>query len=415
MFQSFRWRLPSLALLLALLLAAGTAAADTYQVNYAVRVDPAQGEAEVAISLEGKRLPSRLTLHIDPERHSDFRSEQKLEVDDDTVTWHPAGKQSRLSYRFAIENRKGKDSYDAMITDDWAVFRSDALIPPVAVKAAKGLESEAVLDFDLPDGWSSAAPYDNFDKAGNRFRITDPGRSFVRPKGWLILGHIASRQDIISDIDVRIAAPRGQGLRLQDTLAFIGWTLPHLRKIFPDFPPRMLIVTADDPMWRGGLSAPNSQFMHLDRPHISGNRTSSLVHEMVHIGTSIHGTDRSDWIVEGIAEFYAVEILHRSGAISEQRFLETLDELAAWGEESPGLFTGDSSGATTAKAVGVMYAVDQEIREKTSGEASLDDVATALAKDGGTVSVKDFIDTAEQVAGGSLEALQTIRQQLDED
>ncbi|WP_116365362.1 hypothetical protein [Parahaliea mediterranea] len=407
MLQPFRW------ILLTLLLGATAAVADTYQVNYAVRVNPDKGEADVEIALQGERLPSRITLHIDPDRHDDFRSEQKLDVDDDTVTWRPSGKQSRLSYRFAIEHRKGKKSYDAMITDDWAVFRSDALIPPMAVKATKGLDSEATLDFDLPDGWSSAAPYENVDKSANRFRLTDPGRRFVRPKGWLILGHIASRQDIISDIEVRIAAPRGQDVRLQDALAFVGWTLPHLRGIFPDFPERILVVSADDPMWRGGLSAPNSLFMHADRPLISGNRTSSLIHELVHIGTSIHGTDRSDWIVEGIAEYYAVEILHRSGGISEQRFAQTLDELAQWGEDSPGLFTGDSSGATTARAVGVMYAVDQEIREKTGDKASLDDVATALAKDGGKVSVADFIDTAEQVAGGRLSALREIREQLD--
>jgi hypothetical protein len=28
------------------------------------------------------------------------------------------------------------------------------------------------------------------------------------------------------------------------------------RKIFPDLPPRLLIVSAGDPMWRGGLSGP---------------------------------------------------------------------------------------------------------------------------------------------------------------
>ena len=61
-----------------------------------------------------------------------------------------------------------------------------------------------------------------------------------------------------------------------------------------------------------------------------------------------------------------------------------------------------------------MYAVDQEIRDRTGGKASLDDVATALAKDGGTVSVQDFIDTAEDVAGGSLEALKAIQEELDE-
>ena len=44
--------------------------------------------------------------------------------------------------------------------------------------------------------------------------------------------------------------------------------------------PRLLIVSAGDPMWRGGLSGPSSMFLHSDRPLISENRTSTLLHEL---------------------------------------------------------------------------------------------------------------------------------------
>ncbi|TXS95248.1 hypothetical protein FV139_04935 [Parahaliea maris] len=399
-------------ILFSLLLTACGAGAKTYELSYQVSIDPQQGKADVSITLAGEELPSRLSIHFDPERHSDFSGSEGLSVEGDTATWHPQGAKDTLHYRFTVSHLKDTDSYDALMTGDWAVLRSDHLIPPIAVKAGKGLRSRATLDFDLPDGWSSAMPYESLDPAANRYRLSDPGRRFIRPKGWLILGAIASRQDEIADVEVRVAAPRDQDVRLQDALAFINWTLPYLKEIFPGFPPRMLVVSAGDPMWRGGLSAPNSQFMHADRPLVSGNRTSSLIHEMVHIGTSIHGTERSDWIVEGIAEYYAVEILRRSGGISERRFEETLDELAEWGEESPGLFTGDSSGPTTARAVGVMRAVDREISRSTGGKANLDQVATALANEGGKVTVANFIAIAERVAGGSLQSLDPIKRQL---
>lgn len=396
-------------LVLCLSLFACRAAAGDYRIDYKVTIPEGGEVATVTIELEGDRLPSKLALHLNGEHHRNLQSEQDLEREGDIATWRPTGSRARLSYEFSIDHQRDEDEYDAMITGDWAVLRSDELIPPMAVTASKDLESSATLDFDLPDGWSSAAPYESLDKGANRYRLTDPGRRFIRPKGWLILGRIASRQDMIAGVNVRLAAPRGQNVRLQDALAFISWTLPHLKAIFPDFPPRMLVVSADDPMWRGGLSAPNSLFMHADRPLISGNRTSSLIHEMVHIGTSIHGTRYSDWIVEGIAEYYAVEILHRSGGISERRFRETLEELAEWAEESEGLFTGRSSGATTARAVGVMAAIDREIRDKTGGEASLDAVATALAGDGGEVTVKRFIAIAEDVAGGELASLDEVK------
>ncbi|MFV0279043.1 MAG: hypothetical protein ACK5HY_17940, partial [Parahaliea sp.] len=158
--------------------------------------------------------------------------------------------------------------------------------------------------------------------------------------------------------------------------------------------------------------APNSLFMHGDRPLISGNRTSSLIHELVHVGTSIHGTRHSDWIVEGIAEYYAVEILRRSGGVSQERYQQAIARLSRWGEESDKLFTGDSSGATTARAAALMYAVDREIRNRTEDSASLDDVATALAKKGGRISVRDFVELADHYAGGELQALAQVRKKM---
>ncbi len=397
-----------------LLFGAGTSYADRFDLSYHASINPERGEALVEIRLDGEDLPSRLRFHIDGERHSDFRSDdgELSEPDGDIVIWHPEGERARLSYRFQINHRRDGGRYDSRITEDWASLRSDKLIPPISARMPKGLSSRATLTFDLPQGWSAAAPYEKLDSDHPHFALDDPGRRFVRPKGWLILGNISSRMDSVAGVDIRVAAPRGQGSRLQDTLAFIRWTLPFLRDIFPDFPDRILVVGAGNPMWRGGLSSPNSLFMHADRPLISGNRTSSLIHELVHIGTSIRGTRRSDWIVEGIAEFYAVEILRRSGAISEQRYQETLHKLDDWGESSAQLFTGDSSGATTARAVGVMARLDREIRQRSGGNKSLDEVATALAEQGGTISVADFINHAEAIAGGPLDTLAPIRARL---
>ena len=56
-------------------------------------------------------------------------------------------------------------------------------------------------------------------------------------------------------------------------LAFLRWNLPALVDIFPDFPERVLVVSAGDPMWRGGLSGPGSLYIHAERPLISGNGT----------------------------------------------------------------------------------------------------------------------------------------------
>nr|WP_279537175.1 hypothetical protein [Aestuariicella hydrocarbonica] len=387
--------------------------ADNFSIHYVATVDPASGLAHVEIKLQGQKLPSKLTLMTDPDRHTSFASEQPLEITGNKAVWRPQEPASSLKYEFVIDEKKGKKRYDSKVTDDWAILRSDKLIPPIAATMPRSLSSDAELHLQLPKGWSSAAPYDSEIK--NEYLLVDPGRRFKRPKGWLMLGKMTSRKDDIADTTVRIASPKGLNTRLQDALAFIGWTLPDLKKIFPDFPPQLLIVTADDPMWRGGLSGWRSLFMHSDRPLISGNRTSSLIHELVHVGTGIRGDEHSDWIVEGIAEFYAVEILHRTGGISETRFQETMAELAEWGTQSEELLTASSSGATTARAAVIMHEVDQEIRKASGGKASIDDVATALAKQRGTVTVKEFVSLAEKTAGRSLQSLQSVKDQLAEE
>ena len=179
--------------------------------------------------------------------------------------------------------------------------------------------------------------------------------------------------------------------------------------MFPAFPQRLLIVSAGDPLWRGGLSGPASLFLHSSRPLISENRTSTLLHELVHVAMRIHGDRESDWMVEGFAEFYSLETLRRSGGISEQRYEEAIQRLANWGARQPDLFSKHSSGAQTARAVIVLKAADDEIRKLTQGRASLDDVARELATRRGEVSLEMLQSIAQKVAGQPLQSLDRMR------
>lgn len=363
------------------------ARAASYEVTYTATLDRDDAHALVEIHLQGERLPSKLVLHLNPDRHLDLASKSPLEVDGDEAVWRPEGDSATLRYRFVIDATRDNGRYDSRKTPDWAILRSDKLIPPISVTAPPSLEASARLAFRMPDDWSSAAPYAKVKGREHDYVIVDPGRRLPRPKGWLILGEFTARQDMIAGTDVRIAAPAGQGGRLQDALAFLGWTLPAVKAVFPDFPERLLIVTADDPMWRGGLSGTRSLFMHRDRPLISGNRTSSLIHELVHVGTAIHGGKDADWIVEGIAEYYAANILWRTGGISDYRYRQTLEWKENWAREADTLFRRRSTGPVTARAAIFMHRLDTALREASSGQYSIDDVARALARHGGRVSL----------------------------
>jgi hypothetical protein len=408
-------KLPGLRWLTALLAVAPLAMTNTasaakiayYDAIYRATFEPGKEHAEVELELKGEKLPSKIVLRADPKRYRNFRSRQPLEVGAKEIVWHPQGKQSSLRYEFTVNHQRSSGSYDSYITKDWALFRGDKLTPSTQVTAARNLRSHTTLEFNLPQGWSAVTPYVS---AGDRsFRVDDPKRRFDEPAGWMLIGKIGVRSERIHHVNAVIAAPEGESARRQDALAFINWNLPKLLDVFPDFPKRVLIVSAGDPMWRGGLSGPGSIFLHSERPLISENRTSPLLHELVHVALGIRGDNESDWIVEGLAEFYSIQTLRRSGGIGQKRYEQALDNLKKWARRAPTLFAKSSSGPTTARAVLVFQQVDAEIRSLTGGAASLDDVARKLAADRGEISLIQLQEIAQQVAGKPLQSLQRER------
>jgi predicted metalloprotease with PDZ domain len=384
------------------------AAAKYYDVAYRAHFRPDAGVVDVEIALSGDRLPSRVVLHIDSRRHKKFTSTDPLQVEPSQVTWQPHAHAARLRYQFVVDHQRSPQHYDSRMTADWAIFRAEKMVPRASVTARRSLHSRATLEFEVPQGWAVATPYGSVGEL--RYAVDDPERRFDQPEGWMLAGKIGSRNEKIADVRVVVAAPTGDSARRQDTLTFLKFTLPRIQEVLPSLPPRLLIISAGDPMWRGGLSGPASMFLHSDRPLISENRTSTLLHELVHIALGIRGDEESDWIVEGLAEFYSLETLRRSGSISAQRHREAVHRLAQWAKHSTTLFAKNSNGATTARAVLALRAADIEIRSATAGKASLDDVARKLASERGTVSLVRLQKAAQEVAGRPVRSLE--REQL---
>lgn len=378
-----------------------------YDATYRATFKPGAEHAQVELELNGDKLPSKIVLRLDAKRYRNFRSSQPLEVGDHEVVWRPQGKRSSLRYEFAVNHQRASGGYDSYITQDWALFRGDKLVPSTRVTAARNLRSRTTLQFQLPSGWSAVTRYAA--SGEHSFRIEDPKRRFVQPAGWMLIGKIGARSERIQHVNAVIAAPEGESARRQDALAFINWNLPKLLEVFPDFPKRLLIVSAGDPMWRGGLSGPGSIYLHSARPLISENRTSPLLHELVHVALGIRGDKESDWIVEGLAEFYSIQTLRRSGGVGQKRYEQAMENLTKWARRAPTLFAKSSTGPTTARAVLVFQQADVEIRSLTGGAASLDDVARKLAADRGEVSLTQLQEIAQQVAGKPLRSLQRER------
>jgi hypothetical protein len=379
------------------------AAADplAYRIDLSVQPRPLDSSVDVTLRLTQPRaLLRELRLLNDP-RMSAMRGDGELLRDGDRTRWLPPADGGTLSWSVAVPHRRNGDGYDAWLGADFGLFRAEDIVPRASSRTLKGAHSDTRLRFRLPAGWSVVTQYRDADT----IRVDNPERRLDLPSGWIVMGKLGVRREQIAGMRVAVAGPVGHSIRRLDTLALLNWTLPELARIIPALPPRLTIVSAGDPMWRGGLSAPQSLFLHAARPLISENATSTVLHEIMHMALGLDSADGFDWIVEGLAEFYSLQLLARSGTISASRYAAAQEHLAAWARDATRLCGDPSSGSRTALAVGVLTRLDAEIARETEGTASLDDVTRNLLARGELLDLAGLAAAATAVIGRKPDAL----------
>jgi len=357
-----------------------------YDAHYQVHIDQADLAIEVTLSI---RQPRNLLREVRfpslSDAVSDISGDGDLTISSTEVRWLPPASGGQLRWRVKVAHHRGKKAFDAWLNSHWGLFRAEDIIPRAKSRSLKGAKSNTTLSFDLPQGWSVVTEYSS---TRDPIRIRRPDRRFDQPTGWMLIGDIGVRRETIAGVRVAVAGPQGHAVRRMDMLALLNWTLPELTALLPEPLTRLTIVSAGEPMWRGGLSAPASIYVHAHRPLISENATSTLLHELMHTAASMEAKPGADWIVEGFAEFYSLELLKRGGAISARRYAKAILEQANWSKQADTLCATASTGATTALAVTILGALDREIRDKTAGNSTLDDLLRRL------LTVKDPIDHA---------------------
>jgi hypothetical protein len=372
-----------------------------YDFNVSARIVPTERAAHVTLEL-GKNASAVdwIRFRIDPQRQILFRGDGEIETDGARVTWTPPRKGGTLRYVFRIDHLRDERRYDARCAKTWAIFRAEDLVPRARISTADGALSRTRLRLRVPEGWGVATPYPKL--RGGDYQVENPGRRFDRPLGWIIAGKLGVVREEVSGVRVSIAGPRGSGVHRQDKLALLRWTLPTLREVLGQAPERLLIVSAGDPMWRGGLSGPGSFYMHADRPLIEEDGTSPLLHEVMHTALRLRPGNDGDWAIEGLAEYYSLQLLMRSGTVSRERSEYSYERLAERGRDAAHLRSRTISGAGTARAVTVLRMLDGRIRDTTDQTRSLDDVVRLLVRDGGVVTTERVQKLAEQVSGQDL-------------
>lgn len=371
-----------------------------YSLHYTLAPDPATSTVLVSLRLQQPRdLVRELSFAVNA-NVSNVGGDGDLHVRDGRARWLPPSDGGLLEWRVLVHNKRGDNSFDALLSTQWGVFRAEDVIPRARTRTLKGALSRTTLSFDLPAGWSAISEYS---AAREPIVIDREERRLDEPTGWIAIGDLGVRRETIAGTRVIIAGPQGHNIRRLDMLALLNWTLPELNAMLTDALPRLTIVSAGAPMWRGGLSAPASLFMHADRPLISENGTSSLLHEVLHTALGLRAREGYDWIAEGMAEYYSIELLRRGKAISEKRAVQAFEQQASWGLDAESLCGDHSTGATTALAVTTLRGLAREMSEKSDGAVSLDALLPLIANS--AVDLVSLSRAAEELMGSTPDAL----------
>ncbi|MGB3612012.1 MAG: hypothetical protein WA987_16685 [Cellvibrio sp.] len=379
-----------------------------YQLNYTVELQPEKDRALVTMEVDRGDLLRHIEFNVKRDVYSNIKANGEFVIKDGRAIWKLPPKDARLSLYIKITNERDPGRFDAMMTEDWAIFRGDNIVPAVHTYEAPGATAIATLEFKLPKDWSIETGWPR--KRGNTFRIDNPERRFDRPIGWMIAGKLGTRRSKIGNTNIAVSAPKGSGLRRMDALTFLGFVWPQLENAFGESPQKLLIVGGDDPLWRGGLSASNSLFLHADRPMVSEDGTSPLIHELVHMVTRISGAKEKhyseDWFAEGLAEFYSIELLYRANGMTKERRNQIMTGLRKKGAEIETLRAKRSHGPITARAVVLLDDLDREIRAQTKNKHNIDDVTRALIPIR-KVSLNDLRKVTAEITGVSSKTLQS--------
>jgi hypothetical protein len=376
-----------------------------YDVDYHVEFVPREGAAAVTIAIEPHDAHvTRVRLRMDPGRYSQVAGDGRVTRAGDRVTWEPPEQGGALHYRYKIDHRRHDGGYDALIRPHWAIVRGDDLVPAAAVTATRNAESRARLRFTLPKGWTGVdTPY-RLARNRREFVVVESRHHFDRPVGWIIAGAIGIRREWIGRCRFSVAGPIGEHVRRNDMIAFANTTVPQFERAFGALPSKLLVVSAGDPMWRGGLSGPRSLFLHAGRPLVSENGTSSLTHELFHAVTRIRGARGDDWIAEGLAEYYSIELPRRAGLLSASRFENALAWMERFSRGVDRLRARRANSRITARAVLLLHQLDREIQTHSGGKAGLDHVTRALVPIR-AVSLTDLRAAAQRASGAPSKVL----------
>lgn len=374
----------------------------TFSVDYVVTIrrgDP--HHAEIRWRLSGIDEITHFRLVFRDARASGVTGTGRLAWQGRTLQWTPGGPYAHLAYRIALDRKRpGSSRYDSYASDTWVATRARHLFPEMNVTFRPGAQrakSRARLTFKLPAPWRSVAIGERL--GPHRFAVMEPGKRLDRPRGWFLLGDVDVHERAIAGATVTVARAPGSGLDPDQLFRLYERTLPLLVPVLGPPPPTILLVSAPDPMWRGGISGEDSFFVNGRIPLRSADATSTYLHELFHVWAPLRPGEDGHWISEGLAEYYSLALQRRADLLSADRFDRGIARFARQGHWGGDLSRNHDAAALYNSGPFVFHWLDREIARATGGKQSLDDAVRRLAHDGAELRTASLLRAVNRVAG----------------
>ncbi|MEM8546884.1 MAG: hypothetical protein AAGF46_01855, partial [Pseudomonadota bacterium] len=180
-----------------------------YELDYDISIDGDAATVRLDVRQPAGEL-KRITLVGDLAR-SIHSSTGLLSKTTKGVEWQVPATGGQLTWETRIDHLRQSGSRDAGVNERWGLFRAEDLIPPIASVTALGADASTRLRLQVPKDWSVVTPYRRGTDGWHA--VEDSDRRFDKPDGWILIGDIGVRRDVIAGTETAIAAPRGAGAR----------------------------------------------------------------------------------------------------------------------------------------------------------------------------------------------------------
>lgn len=384
----------------------------SFFVRYIVSVqEPGSDVLGVRWELAGADEVAAIQLRDPDHSLTNIAGTGRIEANDAGWLWTPEKPYAHISYKVAVNRFRGQQArYDSYAHPQWIITRGRVLFPLALVEYRSTTKPEparqAILHFQVPSGWQATTPYPRA-WTEHTFHVVSTAR-FPLPRGWIALGRLNRDEREVAGIYFEFARAPGTALDAESLLAFLDATFPLLRRLLPNqrgpWLNRILIVSAPDPMWHGGISGLRSVFLHGDRPLRDVDRTSPILHELFHVLQPFRPAPDADWLVEGLAEFYSLELQRRAGILDHKAYNQALRSFRRYGLWGVDLRQQRDNAATNNSAPLVLYALDQELLRMTGGDRGLDHLIARLAQESRPVNSARVVTLARKVAAKRMDA-----------